>query len=41
MNFLISLEIFTKAAASSEISPSLLPLYLSYTLLDYIQGINM
>lgn len=39
VNFLISLEIFTEAAASSEISPSFLPLYLLYTLLDFIQGI--
>lgn len=41
MNFLIRLEIFTEAAASSEISPSLLPQYLFHTLLDFIQGINM
>lgn len=41
MNFLISLEIFTTAAASSDISPSLLPLCLFHTLLDFIQGIRM
>jgi hypothetical protein len=41
MNFLISLEIFTKAAASSEIALSFPPLYLFHTLLDFIQVINM